>query len=742
MSDATVGRGKLGWVWRIAAGMALVGWLAVGARAQAPPACDATRWTGVPTFTGSVSVNANANATGTDGSSLQLSESAQSAPTLAAPANAPSYAWSGAMNGSVNFSLTTTDSLGQVTTTEGTGPSLTASGTPAQMYLSMDPSGCTYTIAFDTFVNAIVTNPSGNTSSLLTAWIGSSVDAQPLPASGTTLSGSYSYTDNSIPGAPIGVTISWSLAPGTPNLDLVVKIPDYGNWIPSAGATAKDVGLKTNGQKNFLPIQVVVQNKDGSASLAVPDQVELSLVNGSSEPGISMNWPASGSATSDPDLTFDVSQAVAGLPVPTLSQNDTVATFQNVTSPPLLFVSVAPHDWGGWATLNVTAMVGTQKLTGHLDGIPNITDILLPNRNDANSHIATAWLTARNIAQVDSWDGETSPSNSNDGDGLTLYEEYRGFTVQCPSPEAPAGPQCAGGVGHIYGDPNKKDLFVVVDPQLGSEVAPGILNFQAKAGLKVHYAGLTKDYLSSTNVINFNHSQGSHLVDQHGLQIKLWQMLMGCTAGGPGTPMDIQQINVPHLSSIVSAAQRLGQSASRIAVYRATYPRLISHEIGHGVDISHHGEIDPKEVTWSTSNGIDITETILRSSFTSTVTVYSENPVELLSPADLGITPTNPISLYVGITGGQHSGDTKCLMRYGSSSAYIDNSNLANRYLAQEQPDFDLTNVETGTGVNVGNWSPQPRYGDATPRGACQSQLCVSDFVHATPLQSHQPTCP
>lgn len=739
MSDAAVVIRKIGWVGVFAGGVALAGFLAVGVRAQVPPTCDATRWAAVPTFTGSVSVNASANATAGDGSSLQLSESVQSGPNLNAAAGGSSYGWSGPMNGSVNFSLTTTDSLGQVTTIEGTGASLAPSGAPGQMYLSMDPFGCTYSLAFDSFVNAIATNPSGNTSSLLTAWIGSSVDAQPLPATGTTLSGSYSYTDNSIPGAPIAVTITWNLAPGTAKLDLVVRIPDYPNWIPTAGATEKDTGLTKQGQKNLLTIQAVLLNPDGTQSTVAPDKLVLQLVDASSEPGVSLNWPAAGSASSDPDLTFDLSRAVAGLPVPTLSQNDTVATFENVTGPPLLYVWVAPHDWGGWATLNVTATVGGLTLQGHFDGDPSTTDILLPKRNNVNSHIATAWLTQIGIStsQDDNSDAETSPSNSNDGDGLTLYEEYRGFAIKCPSPEAPAGPQCAGGVGHIYGDPKKKDLFVVVDPQLGGEVTPGILNFQSKTKLKVHFAGLTTDHVSNSNVINFNHGQGAHAVDQHAVLIKLTGAPVGCALNGPGTPMDVKEIRIPHLSTLVSVAQRIGRTPAQIAIYTRGYPQMTSHELGHAVDISHHGSGDPGAVMWYSPDGSLISEN------GNNVLVLTEQSA-LLDAAALGIQAGQSKSVYVGATSGQHGGDTKCMMRYGSSMAYIATANPTIRYYALENFGFSLTNTSTGTNTNASDHSPQPRYGDAAGgRGDCQSQLCVSDAVHAAPRQTQrQTTCP
>ena len=728
---------------RVALGLALIGAFSREARGQTTP-CDATRWAGVPTVSGTLTINAHGSASAADGSSLTLNETINTSPNMAAPPGNIPYVWSGPMNANVNYTLVSTDSLGQVTTIDGTGGALTGLGTPGQMYLSIDPVGCTYTLAWDGFVNAQVTNSSG-TSTQVVNFTGTSANAQPLPAVGTTLTGTYAYTDSILGIVPVQVTITWTLAPGAPNLDLVVKLTDYATWAPSAGASEKDTGLTKTGQKNYLLVQAVLQNPDGSTSLVAPDSLVLELVSGSSEPGVSMNWPGPGSATNDADLTFEAIQslpAFPALPAPTLSQNKTVATFSNIQSPPLFFVNVAPHDWGGWATLNVRATFGTQQIVGHLEGDKTATDILLPKRSSASSHIASVWLSAMGLSASadDASDAETTPSNSNNGDGLTLYEEYRGFAVKCPSPEAPAGPQCAGGVGHIYGNPNKKDLFVVVDPQLGSEVTPGILNFQTKAKLKVHYAGMTTDYVNGSNVINFNHGQGSHLVDQHAVQIKPWGLTMGCTAGGPGTPMDVKQINVPHLSTIVSEAQKLGQSAERIAVYQATYPRLTSHELGHAVDISHHGEVDPKVLQWSTTDGNVITETA--GTGAQEIIVFTEQQ-DLMNAASLGIAVGAPRRFYVGKTNGQHSGDTKCFMRYGSSAAYMGAGGGPVRYLALETPDFGLTNTTTGTGVNASSHVPQPRYGDAAGgRGDCQTQLCVSDLVHADSRQGKQPTCP
>jgi hypothetical protein len=178
-------------------------------------------------------------------------------------------------------------------------------------------------------------------------------------------------------------------------------------------------------------------------------------------------------------------------------------------------------------------------------------------------------------------------------------------------------------------------------------------------------------------------------------------------------------------------------------MYRSAYPQMVAHELGHAVDISHHGEIDAGDTIWSTSDDVTITETITRLTppHISNITVLTEAG-HALGPADLGITRALPLELWVGITGGQHSGDTDCFMRYMCSMAYISSASDAIRYYAQEQPGFNLTNNAAGTGVNSSTDHPS-RYGDAVaPRGLCQEQLCVNDLLHIAPISPRQLTCP
>src|SRR5205814_10700028 len=98
-----------------------------------------------------------------------------------------------------------------------------------------------------------------------------------------------------------------------------------------------------------------------------------------------------------------------------------------------VFAFLSPHDWGAWGTLHVKATVNGSDLQGHLAADANATDIFLPKRQ-SNSLIADSWKTANAIPldTPDTDDSEDHPKgNGQQGDGFTLYEEYRGFYMGC-----------------------------------------------------------------------------------------------------------------------------------------------------------------------------------------------------------------------------------------------------------------------------------------------------------------------
>ena len=86
--------------------------------------------------------------------------------------------------------------------------------------------------------------------------------------------------------------------------------------------------------------------------------------------------------------------------------------------------------------------------------------------------------------------------DGNTGDGLTLYEEYRGFYMGCsrsngyPLQESSnPGAACK----HVEGDAKRKDLFVA--SELSAEESLGIKKFKEReqSTRNVHYMGLWKD---------------------------------------------------------------------------------------------------------------------------------------------------------------------------------------------------------------------------------------------------------
>ena len=87
------------------------------------------------------------------------------------------------------------------------------------------------------------------------------------------------------------------------------------------------------------------------------------------------------------------------------------------------------------------------KLVGHLEGDTAQEDIRLPLRSE-QSLIADVWKQNHGVAgMADINDNESDPAgDGHPGDGLSLYEEYRGFIIDGQ---------------HVEGNPNKKDYFIL-----------------------------------------------------------------------------------------------------------------------------------------------------------------------------------------------------------------------------------------------------------------------------------------
>jgi hypothetical protein len=773
--------------------MGIAALLFVGAtRAQQPP-CNAAPFLAVSGWTGTVAITGTGSGTLTDSGgnvfTYNVHQSIQLGPVLTVSQTNPSNS-TGPENATfnVNDTWTTTQPGFPTSTTVVTASGTTALGffnDGAGLSISSLPLACGYSFgADDTTSSYIVTvdGQSGQGTELnwgatnipnLLVPPGTPTSPQtfvPFPTSGTTLSGSVSFNGPSwdipsnfpISPAPIITwTVSWSLSPTPTPLDLIVTIPNYDTWRPSGGLTETDYSVVPGQTPNALEItaQLVFKDTQTPADFG-PNKVTFALTQVSSEPGVAMNWPPKAKLISPapPDLSFKDLNGQFPVNVGfTLNADGTQATLTpaSTTSNPLVSIFLLPYDWGGWATLSVTADVaGQPTLYGHLAASTS-TDILLPKRQPG-SFVANSWKIAHNIPVTtpDNDDSETNPvGDGQPGDGLTLYEEYRGFYMGCTGSVVPPRPEGAAGCQRAEGDPAKKDLFVV--DRIPTIAGGGIRMFKQTTGLNVHYLRMTVDDVGAGDVldqgayrvVNFNHAAAPHEVDQHALVVRLGpQTGYSIAVGGPGLPKQIDPV------AIQSDWQNL---RNRGAKYLASF---VAHELAHSVDVYHHGDIDEGTVTWIMDSSGNITEN------GNIIYVKNENDDPSVSTTtapvqNLGLGPNSQLSIWVGnnvcnssgqvVLHGQHSGDVTSYMRYDAAGAYIPLGFPNVRFLVPSEPfGVLLGNNPAGTGVNDPNRKPRSRYGDAYPgngspnsqRGNNASQLDVNDNNVA--IVRNQTVCP
>ncbi|MGJ5818034.1 hypothetical protein [Paludibaculum fermentans] len=411
----------------------------------------------------------------------------------------------------------------------------------------------------------------------------------------------------------------------------------------------------------------------------------------SREPGYALNAPLLQPGT-DPDLRFEPDGNVV------VNSGDGLSA----ETPPGEYTEssavAGSYDWGGFGRFTVTAvMEDGREIRGYLETDPAQTEVRLPKRADGDL-IAKVWRDQSGVGSLsDSSDQEDVPAgDGNNGDGLTLYEEYRGFIENGR---------------HIEGDPKRKDYFAL--NRAGGVVAAGLRTFETLTGLKVH-GRLQPSELPANRVINSNHAATPHQVDQHAVILEADSSVQGYAQafGGPGTPGLITKVVLPMLTGAEAAdeIQYLGDS--------------MVHELLHTVNVYHHGEALEQSVTWSgnATNGYFETANGTK----KPIRIQYENGAPYTRDLGAG----RPILL--GPYGSPYSGVDTCIMRYDAAKGYPSQTDPDLRYRSDEIPGHQLCNTTAGTGVNDPGHQPQSRFGPAAPnRGNCAGQILVNDAVQA-----------
>jgi hypothetical protein len=455
-------------------------------------------------------------------------------------------------------------------------------------------------------------------------------------------------------------TITWDLTLDSPDLEAVI-IPhkDYHWWMPEAGKDEKTAG-------NRLEVTVKVQPKNKKESSQQKAKFTFELVDVSKEPGVCMNWPRNG--TDDFDLRIDDSDTE--LDVPKEKGGQWAQTKEHHKE---FRIFVKSYDYGAYGKLKVKAETEDKRpISVRVEGQSSQDELIIPLDNN-NNHIADKYERDFHIPgskAADSDEDFIPEGDKNRGDGLTLYEEYRGFMTKNNK--------------HVRSDPAKKTLFIYNKVPHGKA---GIDLFSTQSRIEVFELD-KEEQMSPSRVINYNHHY-AHKVDQHGLKMveaSLETGTAGMTPLGPPKNVDSVQIQKDY-----------GK------VYANGKTNTIAHELGHAVRMQHHGD-----------GNYDCGERgYCMNEFSRMREECGNNPACIRKYR-------GAVNFYIAVQNGENSGDDNCIMRYMEAHFY--EKGWANKTFDSYGQDGSPTKYCSNKGTNS-------KTGDAT-RGNCMGQICVSDKYH------------
>ncbi|MGI8905393.1 MAG: hypothetical protein ACR2IE_02755 [Candidatus Sumerlaeaceae bacterium] len=274
------------------------------------------------------------------------------------------------------------------------------------------------------------------------------------------------------------------------------------------------------------------------------------------------------------------------------------------------------------------------------------------------------------------------------GDGLSVFEEYRGFMLRDLAGLHPDS-------HHSRLDPQKKDLFLILDRK-GQPLAQHLQAFETASELSVCRIGddPLRTYVNSgqdpdRRTVNFNRQPGTGR-PQHALYLTVDNSLpsgINGRASNFGPPVNVTSIGVS-LRSCASNERMLPNFTRRVVI----------HELAHGIGVLHHGQTNRGDA--------------------------AANTPELRLPVAVG----NKTYTMVAVQGGQNSGDDKCAMKYVLWNFYLRNAprSVPTTYSrARERAGLLFCKSAVGSGINkIG--TPDWHCGNAT-LGNCVGQFRISD---------------
>jgi hypothetical protein len=312
----------------------------------------------------------------------------------------------------------------------------------------------------------------------------------------------FSWSDPSECGSEsIDANLTFSYTPGKWEA-VIVPPPDFEDWLPAGG-----IDGDTPGSSIVVNVQLRYKGqKEPAADLAGAFFVRLENV--SRQPGVCVNAPPKDKANTDPDLRLVESDALW------ISDNDGLRGMSNEDTNELTF-EIECFDFGAYGRLRVeVAVEGGPRLKARLESDPGKDYLDIPVDDDGN-RIADAWERQTGITPglPPTWDEAALPAGQSTlGDGISLYEKYRGFFVKG---------------NHRRLDPHRKHLFIY-DPTGWAELSsldPDGVNFVKVLDCEVLFINNTQwtgpgGSGAKKRVVNFNSTDELRATHQHGLHVR------------------------------------------------------------------------------------------------------------------------------------------------------------------------------------------------------------------------------
>jgi hypothetical protein len=477
--------------------------------------------------------------------------------------------------------------------------------------------------------------------------------------------------------AMVEVNYTLNFGEGPENEAVIIQPDSYASWVPEAGEDEEQPG-------NKIVVTARVHQKDK------PDEpsrkkarFKFKLVDVSKEKGVCLNWPGKSRLKGGHDLKIDMADNLALEVAPDGQSAESKKGLSDSA------ITITSYDWGAYGKLQVTAVYDDGKEeSAHLEGDKSRYALTIP-KDDNRNHIADFWEESKSLGGNSNADGDEDsvPAGDNTpGDGLSLYEEYRGFRIQG---------------GHVRTNPALKDLFIRDSSELGKgRFAESLLTTWLVDEDEFGW----EEGETNPRVINFNRGFATR-GPQHLLFLmnkKLDGGDLGFADGGPGPPKNVFIVWID-----VACCKK----------FKDELACTIAHELAHGCNVWHHGD-DYEISQWK----------------------------DLLPDGTWSSWHSDGESKGVAAAGGTESGVEQCIMRYDMQNLYetptgpilwqAPSGGSLRRgasYLPIEPPGTIFCVQSVGTGVNAPDRPGGAKAGNASV-GKCLMQFHVND---SKPCKAH-----